>query len=629
MKDVAADAPSSNGSPLSAPPARRASDRLLALFGVRLTLWFFVVALLLPGVLEAPHALTAHYDDHYFFAHEEAARISLLRYHQLPAWNPYYCGGIPLAANPQDETFAPDFLLRLAFGTGPGRHLAVVLFVLLGLEGTHRLARRYGASQVAAAAAAIAFACSGRFFVMLEYGWVHMFGFQLLPFAVLAYEKALASWRWAIAGGAMLAWMLLCGGTYTVPYSAVALAALALHDAARAFLAPAERRWWRPLAVVAAMGGVAAVLGGVKLLPMIRIILEHPRMVDAPDGYRISAVIEMLTARKRDLGTMAGESFIGEGMIILALFAPIVRSRAGGRMLFAAIVFFGLSMGQVGSAALFPLLRKLPIYEQLRNPERFTVIVALFFALAASQSLTWLEDLPARVGRVVRDRYRAFRARRRGEVAVVGEAAPPLGVVARFVLGLVGAAIVVAVAYPMARLVLRHNVVVPGFYAQEAPLARQAPFRQARGNRWEAHVWPPASLGTLQCFEETEFPQSARLRGDLPAEEYGATPDVKVERIAWSPNAITLRVASPGPATVLVNQNYDRGWRSGQGRVRSEEGLLAVDVPAGETTVQLVYRDWLLTIGLLLTVVGWSALGWVAYDGWKRARVEHAAGRGA
>ena len=422
--------------------------------------------------------------------------------------------------------------------------------------------------------------------------------------------------------------MLLCGGTYTVPYSAVALATLGLYDAAAAFMRPGERRWWRPLVVGLAIGGVAAVLGAVKFLPMVRVILEHPRMVASPDGYRIASVIEMLTARKRDLATMAGESYIGEGMLILAFFAPIVRGKAAGRLLVAGIVFFGLSMGQVGSGALFPLLRKLPIYDQLRNPERFTVILALFFALAAAQSLTWLEDLPARVARVVRDRFRAFRARRRGGSAVGvagGDASPPLGLVARFLFGLAGAAIVVGATYPMVRLVLRHNAVTPALRAG-GPLAREAPFRQSRGNRWEAQVWPPASLGTLQCFEETEFPQSARLRGDLPAEEYGASPSVKVERIAWTPNAITLRVASPAPATVLVNQNYDRGWRSGQGNVRAEGGLLAIDVGAGETVVELVYRDWLLTIGLVVSALGWVALGWVALRSarrWGRAELNH------
>jgi hypothetical protein len=583
----------------------RASDRLLQLVGVRFCLWFLIAGSLLPGVLEAPHQLTPHYDDHYFHAHEEAARIALSQYHQLPAWNPYYCGGIPLAANPQDETFAPDFLLRLAFGTSLGRHLAVLLFVVLGLEGAYRLARKQEASTIAAFVAAIAFACSGRFFVMLEYGWIHMFGFQLLPLAILAYENGFQSWRWRLFGGAMVGWMLLCGGTYTVPYSVAVLGLLALYDSALLFFKPDERGWYRPLLSAATIGLAAGVLSAAKLLPMMRVISEHPRMVSGREAFAMANVLEMLVVFKRNASTLAGESYIGEGILILALMGAIVRGHRAGRSLFCAIIFFGLSLGDVGPGALFSLLRKLPIYEQLRNPERFTVVVGLFFTLAAAQALTWLEDLLPRLALVVRDRFRAFRARRR---KLEVPPSSPLDVRARFVFGLLGAGIALVVGFPLARMVVRHSYVSQGLFSQEPVLAHAAPFRQARGNRWDAQVWPPASMGTLQCFEETEFPQSAKLRGDLAAEEYGADPAIKVERVKWTPNAITLHVSASSPGTVLVNQNYDSGWRSSEGQTRSADGLLAVDVGPGEHTVDLVYRDWLVIIGLLMTVLAWSFL---------------------
>ncbi|HSQ66332.1 MAG TPA: hypothetical protein VLM85_24080, partial [Polyangiaceae bacterium] len=33
-------------------------------------------------------------DAQYFTLFEDSARISVLKFHQLPLWNPYYCGGI-------------------------------------------------------------------------------------------------------------------------------------------------------------------------------------------------------------------------------------------------------------------------------------------------------------------------------------------------------------------------------------------------------------------------------------------------------------------------------------------------------------------------------------------------------
>jgi len=599
----------------------RFGDRLLALLGVRVALWMVVVGALVPGVVEAPYRVTPHYDEHYFFSHDDAARIAIVDYHQLPAWNPYYCGGIPLAANPQDEAFAPSAILRVAFGTALGRHLEIILLIVLGLEGTFRLARRHGASAIAAAAAAVGFAASGRFYFMLEFGWINMFGFQLLPWVVLGLEEGMrrGAWRWRVLGGAFLGWMLLGAGTYTVPYTVLVLAALALWDTGDALLrgtgdeadARGPASLWHPLLSLATVGLVAGVLSAAKLFPMLRVILEHPRLTASHEAFSAFQLLESLLlphASKR--GPIGSDAYIGGSFLVLALIGCILRDRSAARWLALALAFLGLAFGEQGPYAAYTLLHKLPLYAQLRDPERFTLIVAFFLALGSARALTALDDAPLAVIRAVRARWRSFRGR---------DPRVPLPLAATLAGGAVGSLACAIAAYAVAHTLVQENH-VRGLFSADPPLAYASDFRQSRGNRWDAHVWARAGRGSLQCFEETRFAESDRLRGDLPAEEYPMDPGrAKVERVSWSPNRIVLHVTATDEAVVLVNQNYERGWSADGGETVSAGGLLAVRVAAGDRRVVLSYGDGWLTLGVLVSTLGAAAL-FAAFWRWARER---------
>ena len=591
------------------PKPVRFFDPLLDLLGLRLLAWVGVCVVVLQGALfVAPHKVSAHYDEHYFFARDDIARITFVDYGQLPAWNPYFCGGAPNAANPQDQAFAPDFLLRVLFGTGPGRHLALFLFVMLGLEGTYRVARRHGTSALGAAAAAIAFAISGRFFFMVQFGWLNMFGFELLPWAILGYERARRSLGHALIGGGAVAWMLLNGGTYTVPFTVLALGALALWDTGVVLFGPVpegEARKLRfrlldPWIAIAKVGVIAGGLSAVKLLPMLEVIREHPRIWEHPAVIGPIGVLESLVvSHGRGGGDFASESYVGLAIVMLAIVPLFFGDRGAARPLALTALFGGLSMGNMGTendVSLYGFLHLFPIYGQLRNPERYTIVLCFFVALALGRTVMLLEGGPLEV--VVRLVHRV----RAGK--------PPWapGRVARTVLGLVGSVSALATVLALANDLARENHVKNDLFVQDAPLAYAAPFRQSRGNRWDAHVWARASLGTLLCFEENPFPQSDALRGDLEAEERGDSPDIVVTRKAWSPNVIVLDVDAPHEGLVVVNQNWHRGWTSDVGQVVSERGLLAVRVPPGRHHMTIRFVSRALQRGLFVSLATIAAL---------------------
>ena len=79
----------------------RWTDRLANVTLVRLVVWIAVAAWVHQGIYSDPFKLAEWMDDHAFHAMEEGDRMTLLRWGQLPAWNPYWCGGTVGVSGPE------------------------------------------------------------------------------------------------------------------------------------------------------------------------------------------------------------------------------------------------------------------------------------------------------------------------------------------------------------------------------------------------------------------------------------------------------------------------------------------------------------------------------------------------
>ncbi len=572
------------------PRTRRFSDPFFAFFGVRVILWLWAVRTVCPALFENPFKLAHYHDEHFYFAHEDAARITIAQFKQLPAWNPYYCGGIPGIANPQDSTFAPEFLLKLWYGVGPGRRLAYLLLFVLGMEGCYRLARRLDAGAVGAILAGAVFGLSGFFMDVMRLGWLNFFSFQLVPWVALAFLHGIRSWPWRVGGGLFIAWMVLQGGLYTVPYTVLMLMLLTAMTTGELLLGPRRDdrpRWFAPLLTFVVIGVVSACVSAVKLLPMLKVIIDHPRIWEGGEAQTLAEIMTRMVGRPPPIEGQ--NAFVGQFVLALALLGATF-DKNGARVLALTVVFFCLALGDYADWAPNTLLHKLPVFGQLRFPHRFIVMVALFACVGAAIAVSKLEDVMPRIGQVLRDAT---------VIRPLGELSPA----ARLAFGAFGTILAAKVALYVWDGFAKDSY-VETLYVMDAPIARAGEFHQSRGNRWDAQVWARASLGSLQCFEETEFPMSAALTGDAKQEERPIDPNhAKVVREKWTPNEITLQVKAYVTTTVLVNQNYHRAWRTNVGTTYARDGLLALQVPPGEHRIVLRYRDRLLRTGLGISVV--------------------------
>jgi hypothetical protein len=117
---------------------------------------------------------------------------------RVPLWNPQENCGLPVLADGSSSVFYPGklvFLLPLSFELR--YKLYITLHVVLAAVGSYWLARAWKASALAAALAAIAFACGGN--VIFQYcNVVFLVGAAWLPLAALAIAHMLRQPRhWA------------------------------------------------------------------------------------------------------------------------------------------------------------------------------------------------------------------------------------------------------------------------------------------------------------------------------------------------------------------------------------------------------------------------------------------------
>lgn len=572
---------------------------VLAAWPLRLALWALLAAAVGPANYESPHHLIDFFDDHQFHAWETANRLTVLKYGELPAWNPYWCGGTPGVAAPEDSFYSPDFLLlRLPFGVALGRHLTIILLMMAGLEGMYRLARQFGSSAPGAALAALTYGTYDRFSEFITRGASNFhIGFELLPWAALGLLLGFERPRWRLAGGFVVGWIFLAAGTYPGPFAVLVLAVLTAGFAGRDWLHGAPKQWLQPIKSFVTVGVVAFLIAACKLVPLLAFMAQFKRVWLPVEA---NTAMDLLSAMLPHYGTVVGLALVG---LVYADFLT-------GLAFAAAALFFLLAMGDFGPLSPYHLLKKVPFFTQLRAPGRYTVPTILFLSLGAGRTVTRMQELLAKGLAWMAERTPPWRnwgplGANRAQAAAAAVALVATG----------------AVLWIPAKLMAAGVTVTAPIYVEQAPLQVDQPFAQSRGNRRDGHMFAAMNRGTLYCITGIPVPESPLLRADLPQEEYALDPAAQVSETAWSPHAISLAIDATAATTVVVNQNFDKHWRSDRGEIINYQGLLAVKIAKGKQTLQLRYRDPLvvataamsgLTALFLLGVALWRGWAWMA-----------------
>jgi hypothetical protein len=503
----------------------------------------------------------------------EASYIALSRFGEWPLWDPFHCGGVPILGNPESQLYAPWFWLSFLIGTVLAVKVMLLGHIACAAAGMYWLARRrYQLHPGAAAVAAVAWSCNGCFVWDGAGGHATFLSFAFAPWLSYFIHRNANLARDAAAVAVFLVLCLVEGGTYPLPFFVLWIGfELTLRALQHKRLGPSVR-------FGAISFGLLAVCGAIRFVPIYVTLQAHPRQVPNRDVLSFSDLWTMLTARTHSWRFPGHPfvwpeyaSYVGVAVVMLSVLGLVIAvRRRRWHLLIALLLYAALMFGNLSELAPYSLLHRLPVYDSLRVPSRFAIFVTFYIALLAAHSLDFC--------------LRRLQNRR-----------------------LVIAATSVCVIGIYADLVSASWSTVELWH--EAPLSAAEPapeFYLLPGKQYASFAsYPRLNVGTTNCYVGgMNWPIS-------PALWRGHEPQVRLpldggELHEWqsSPNTYRVTLTALEPTRVLFNRNFARGYESNLGALVEEQGLLALDVPAGDHAILLRYRPPELVPSAAISGVG-------------------------
>jgi hypothetical protein len=243
-----------------------------------------------------------------FYPWADAVRLSILKYHEFPWWNPWAMSGQPLFADPASvAVFMPDTWLVLAFGVVTGLKVAIVAYTLVGYEGSRALSfHLFGRSAFVSAVSVIP-AIFPALALHFNEGHIIFVIFYLFPWLLLLaltwHESALR----AVLFGVVIACFLLTYIHYTMIMAFTIIGPVVLWRFRR--IAGSSEGWMKAGLVVCVALGLSLTRIGV----MLAIVSKFPR--GYTDHYPIVAplsdVIRSLVEPFQDRDTPSNVAGLG------------------------------------------------------------------------------------------------------------------------------------------------------------------------------------------------------------------------------------------------------------------------------------------------------------------------------
>jgi hypothetical protein len=540
--------------------------------GAVMTMFVWSIALRYPGSNGG--------DGPFFFRLIEAGKVSFSRWHELPLWNPYECGGVPLWDNPQSVVAAPIMLLMQPFTTTTTIAVFTLAHVVAGFVGMWLLCRvELRSSRLAAFVGACLFAFSAGLSNHAAGGHMPFVAFQFAPFALLLWRRAEVDARAAIGLGLLTALMLYEGGVYAPAFIGLMLAIETL-----------TRIWSLGRIVKIVRAGmlamvVALVVGAARLLPVLDQITHFKRPLGVETDFIDWQLLkDMYLDRAHALRFgheyVWGEylSYTGALVLVLAAVGLLLSVLHESWMFAVALALLAFMLGHFSHWAPWSLLKgHVPPFISMRVPARFRLLLMVFIAGWVAVAVDRLPNVLERLG----SRSQLARASR---VAVA--------CIALFAAGDVGS----------------HSIdIIDSQWNGPVPAARLTPStRLSLGGADMAQFidQPRQNRGRLECWEEwAPFAGAPLWSGDLP-QARAVGEGAVVYSVKRTQNSFVVDVEASAPTTLQFNTSWARGWRTTTGAVREDAHQLVVDVPVGHHQMKVWYWPIGLTAGLVSTGLG-------------------------
>lgn len=525
--------------------------------------------------------------DHFCFF-DEAPRITISEYHQFPLWNPYSHGGRPLLADPQVGFLKPTFLFTLFFGCVIGLKLEILTMLILGMIGMYLLLSYYEVSVPAAILASSLFGLSSFLSLHIAEGHIWVLPFTYLPFIFLFYLKSIEVKKNIIFAAIFFALLHLAAGTV------YAFATIVVFLGAYSIFLSVKLKKIIPVLNLVLILLLAAGFSAVRILPTIEYLGEHPRFVGSTEITPLDGMYEVLLNREQMLwknhfpGQPWGWHEFGAytGLLPLILFAAglIFLWKKEQPLILSGFLALLVAFGDFASWAPWHILHKLPLFASTHVPSRFIgvfiFVLAVIVGLMVDALYNNLKHYPMR----------------------------------KILLCLVIILIITDVMYVNSRTFSQ------AFPNTPPNITRNATFTQIidhdhwrSGSRSSMYLDLIANNGVLNGYNPVPHEVYAKAAEDkeYKGEVYITEGTGDAAYSFWSPNKLIVSVKTNDTARLVINQNYDSGWRiQGAKKTENFKGLLSTKLYQQDTRVTFYYLPLTFIVGALISLLSIFIVVW-------------------
>jgi hypothetical protein len=546
-------------------------------------------------------------------AHRYLAIKSLRQFGQFPFWNPYACGGYSEWANVQggSNLVSPWFPVYLLADLRYALRIEVVGTALLSAVGTWLWASVFTRSAAARALACLVFVVNGRWALQTTTGHAWHFYYAWVPWTFWCYERALATasrarFCYTLLGAGTISLMIYEGGIYPFPHAVVLLGVYCLARAAFA-------RSLAPLLIGAAFVLAAFGLTGPKIMPTLFDFSERPRLVESTEFIDLNAFVQALVVRGQLPSSRPAHvprwgwheygMYIGWfAFLLLLVTTALARTERERALRITGVCALLLGFGAFHEYAPWTLLHQVSIFRSQHVPTRWLYPAVLLFGILAA---------------AVIERY----------LLRCGDKRKPIELALLAAMAFLALDIGSEASGPMRHAFwMKPPEVTPlAAFHQEAKVPRWLQY-QERDYAPEALPAMHAGVGVIECTMNGALniwaPKDgnghipgigARGRGapDYHGEVYTLSGAGRAELTKFTPNELVVRVTAATPGdTLVVNQNYDPGWRVDGTPAESHAEALAAPLRGGDQVLHFRFRPRGLLGGFALLLSTLAACVW-------------------
>lgn len=536
-----------------------------------------------------------------------AARQTIVEHRAFPFRSPYFGGGYPTIAEPEEPTLSPFFLLTLLSDAVFGLKLRALVCVLIAALGTFHFCRRgLALARIGALAAAGLLVSATWFHARHLSGNITEMQYCFVPVLLCLLLRERGTRGTMAAMAAIMATMAIDGKLVwacTILY--LGLVSVAWGVTRR----DSRRLAWRLPARLLTAAVLSLLLAAARIVPMTCLLYEQggaagPRIYPHGPGYSratiggysaITLKQSLLDPSYRAGANRAARLTVGRVALLAAVFGLIFGARALWWMVLPGLVCGWLMFSHYARPDIFRLLWQIPPFHTMTFPQKY---FDFFFLFTLCTLCGWLltklnRELPKGVSSVT------------WAVLLVGLLCQPC-----------------AISYSITRHIYRMPCTQERERGEffQVRSAFEAPSRP-RLERSGTYLNFLANVGTIDWFTPLPIPTIVRPRArvhcddtDRPNPLYrGEIHALPKQNRAWlvvhRPTHLVVAADVKQAGVIVINQNYSRWWRSTHGEVVDWNGLLAVRVgKQGTPTVVLRYLPWDFLLGLAVSSITALAL---------------------